>query len=141
MDATCVSPVGGDGRPKPKAADRNGAAVADAERKNREDDCPDVEASPHARLLSLGVETHGRWSPLSQQLLTQLVTKKARGVAEVLRRTTERAYMARWWSLLAVALQKAVAEAVLRESGADLTTAEEQLFAPALADVLDACRA
>ena len=62
-------------------------------------------------------------------------------MAEKLRRTTERAYMARWWSLLAVALQKAVAEAVLRESGADLITADEQLFGPALADVLDACRA
>ena len=67
--------------------------------------------------------------------------KKARGVAEELRRTTERAYMARWWSLLAIALQKAVTEAVLRESGTDLTTAEEQLFGPALADILDACQA
>ena len=141
MDATCVSPVSGDGRPKPKAADEDGAAVAEAERKNREEDYPDVEASPHACLLSLGVETYGRWNPHSQQLLTQLARKKARGVADELRRTTERAYMARWWSLLAVALQRAVAEAVLRESGADLFTAEEQLFRPALADVLDACRA
>ena len=106
MDATCVSPVSGDGRPKPKAADEDGAAVAEAERKNREEDYPDVEASPHACLVSLGVETYGRWNPHSQQLLTQLARKKARGVAEELRRTTERAYMADWWSLLAVALPR-----------------------------------
>ena len=44
MDATCVSPVHGDGSPMPRAAQEDGAAVADAARKNRESDCPDVEA-------------------------------------------------------------------------------------------------
>ena len=140
MDGTCVSPVSGDGRPKPRAADKDGAALADAERKNREEDYPDVEASPHACLLCLAVETYGRWNHHSQQLLAQLARMKARGVPDVLRRTTERAYTQRWWSLLAVALQRAVADAVLRDSGADLTPAEEQLCGPALADVLDACR-
>ena len=140
MDATCVSPVSGDGRPKPRAADEDGAAVAEAERKNREEDYPDVDASPHACLLCLGVETYGRWSPHSQQLVAQLAKTKAQTVAQALRRTTERAYAQRWWSLLAVALQRAVAEAVLREAGADLTAAEPQLVPPALADVLDACR-
>ena len=106
MDATCVSPVSGEGRPKPKAADEDGAAVREAERKNREEDYPDVEASPHACLLSLGAETYGRWSPHSQELLAQLARRKAQGVADVLRRTTERAYSAPWWSLLAVALPK-----------------------------------
>ena len=101
-----------------------GAAVREAERKNREEDYPDVEASPHACLLSLGAETYGRWSPHSQELLAQLARRKAQGVAGVLRRTTERAYSVRWWSLLAVALQRAVAESVLRESGADLMPAE-----------------
>ena len=66
LDTTCVSPLTGDGRPKPRAADVDGAAVAEAERKNREEDYPDVEGSPHACLLSLGVETYGKWSPHSQ---------------------------------------------------------------------------
>ena len=126
LDATCVSPLTGDGRPKPRAADEDGAAVAEAERKNREEDYPDVEGSPHACLLSLGVETYGRWSPHSQDLLAQLVRKKARGVSDVLRRATERG----WWSLLAVALQRAIAEAVLRESGADLMPAEWSVELP-----------
>ena len=99
-----------------------------------------MDASPHACLLCLGVETYGRWSPHSQQLVAQLAKTKAQTVAQALRRTTERAYAQRWWSLLAVALQRAVAEAVLREAGADLTAAEPQLVPPALADVLDACR-
>ena len=108
----------------------DGAAVAEAERKNREEDYPDVEGSPHACLLSLGVETYGRWSPHSQDLLAKLVRKKARGVSDVLRRATERAYSARWWSLLAVALQRAIAESVLRESGADLMPAEGSVELP-----------
>ena len=139
LDATCVSPLTGDGRPKPRAANVDGAAVAEAGRKNREEDYPDVEGSPHACLLSLGVETYGRWSPHSQDLLAKLVRKKARGVSDVLRRATERAYSVRWWSLLAVALQRAIAESVLRESGADLMPAEGSVELP-LADVLDACR-
>ena len=56
--------------------------------------------------------------------------KKARGVSDVLRRATERAYSARWWSLLAVALQRAIAESVLRESGADLMPAEGSVELP-----------
>ena len=140
MDATCVSPLTGEGRPKPRAAGEDGAAVAEAERKNREEDHPDVEASPHACLLSLGAETYGRWSPHSQELVAQLARKKARGVPDLLRRTTDRAYTVRWWSLLAVALQRAVAESVLRESGADLMPAEGSVELP-LVDVLDACRA
>ena len=139
LDATCVSLLTGDGRPKPRAANVDGAAIAEAERKNREEDYPDVEESPHACLLSLGVETYGRWSPHSQDLLAQLVRKMARGVSDVLHRATERAYSVRWWSLLAVALQRAIAESVLRESGADLMPAEGSVELP-LADVLDACR-
>ena len=69
-----------------------------------------------------------------------LVRKKARGVSDVLRRATERAYSVRWWSLLAVALQRAIAESLLRESGADLMPAEGSVELP-LVDVLDACRA
>ena len=99
-----------------------------------------MEASPHARLLSLGAETYGRWSPHSQELVAQLARKKARGVPDLLRRATERAYAVLWWSLLAVALQRAVAESVLRESGADLMPAEGSVELP-LVDVLDACRA
>ena len=73
--------------------------------------------------------------------MTQLARGKAQGVAAVLRRAAERAYMVRWWSLLAVAVQRMVTEAVLRETGADLTPAEGQLEEPPLVDVLDACRA
>ena len=72
--------------------------------------------------------------------LAQLVRKRAQGVSDVLRRATERAYSARWWFLLAVALQRAIAESVLRESGADLMPAEGSVELP-LVDVLDACRA
>ena len=70
-----------------------------------------------------------------------MVRKKAQGVSNVLRRATDRAYSVRDpWSLLVVALQRATAESVLRESGADLMPAEGSMELP-LVDVLDACRA
>ena len=50
--------------------------------RNRERDYPDVEASAHAQLLCLGVETYGRWSPdyltLVRQLAKQTLDKSSR---------------------------------------------------------------
>ena len=60
MDATCHSPVHGNGEPMPRAAGANGAVLAEADRRNREVDHPDVEAAPHAQLLCLRVETYGK---------------------------------------------------------------------------------
>ena len=44
----------------------------------------------------------------------------------------------RWWSLLGVAVQRAVAEIALREAGGDLVSAPAAWAPPALADVLAA---
>ena len=60
MDATCVSPVHGDGRPMPRAHRENGAALSAKDNVTRETDYPDINRSPHAQLLSLSVETYGR---------------------------------------------------------------------------------
>ena len=70
-DVTCVSPLHGDGSAMPNARDTDGAAVNEAERHNRVTDYPDVHASPHAHLLSLGVETYGRWHQHSLDFVRQ----------------------------------------------------------------------
>jgi hypothetical protein len=137
LDATCVSPVHGDGSPMPRAASEDGAALSEATRRNREDDYPDVEASPHARLLSTGVETYGRWSEHSLMLVRALARAKSKRVPEVLRKSAQHAFAARWWALLSVAVQKTVCSSILRPAGADLAEAESSLADSNLVDVLD----
>ena len=120
--------------------DGDGAAVAEAVRNSRGENHLDANASPFACLLSLGVDVRGTWGLHFQKLVAHLVRTEGQTVAEVFRRTTERAHTQRWWSLEAVALQRAVAESILPGFGADPTAAEPQLVPLALADVLDACR-
>ena len=105
MDVTCVSPVTGRGVPKPRAAVEDGAALNDKDFETRETDYPDVAHSPQAELLSLSVETYGRWNKDSLQLIRQLARAKAENVPEVLRKSVESAYSNRWWSLFSIALQ------------------------------------
>ena len=121
----------------PRAADQDGAAVRNAERKNREQDYPDVEESPNAALLCLGVETFGRWSDHCVMLVLQLARAKARSANALLARSLEQGYSRRWWSLLSTAVQSCVAEGILRPAGADLLEASEQAALPPPVDVLD----
>ena len=78
MDATIVSPLHGTGIPMPNSRNQDGAALARADRKNRQEDYPDVEASSQGQLLCLGVETYGRWNPHCLTLVRQLAKYKSR---------------------------------------------------------------
>ena len=104
----------------PNSDAQDGAAVAGATERNRIADYPDVEASTHAQLLSLGVEVYGRWSDQSLILVRQLARFKARNSPEILRKSVEVGYYKRWWSLLSVAVQKMVLTSILRPTGTDL---------------------
>ena len=73
-------------------------------------------------LYCLGHEVFGRWGPQAVKLLPLLARERARGMHPRLRRGTALSYQTRWSGLVAVGLQKAVAAAVLRNSGADLPT-------------------
>ena len=111
-----------------------------AKKFNRKLDYPDVEASTHAQLLSLGVEVYGRWSDQSLILVRQLARFKARNSPEILRKSVEVGYYKRWWSLLSVAVQKMVLTSILRPTGTDLQAAATYVQDPFLADVLDFAR-
>ena len=51
MDATIVSPLHGTGIPMPNSRNQDGAALAKADRKNRQEDYPDVEASSQGQFF------------------------------------------------------------------------------------------
>ena len=137
LDATCVSPLHANGTPMPQAAGTPGIVLQRADRKNKESDYPDVEASLHASFLSLSVETFGRRGEQSLMLVNQLARYKAASAPPQLRSVTHTAYASRWWALLSVAVQKAVAQTLVRQGGPDLLSEPSALEPPTLVDVLD----
>ena len=101
----------------PYSASHDGAAALRAEKHNREVDYPDVEASPHAQLLSLGCETYGRWSDQAISLIKQLARSKSNSAPQYLKKSMEICYFNRWWSLLSVGVQYIMVESITRLSG------------------------
>ena len=140
IDATCVSPVHGNGTPMHQADVHNGICLTRKDRETREVDYPDVHEAPHAQLLSLSVETYGRWGPDSLRLIRELAMYKASYVPDALKASVSHAYSKRWWSLLNVALHKCIAGAILRQEGGDLLEASETLVPMSLDEVLDTHR-
>ena len=57
IDATVLSPLTGTGEARSRTDHTDGAVMEAAARTNRAVDYPDVELSPHAQLLHLGVDT------------------------------------------------------------------------------------
>ena len=65
---------------------------------------------------------YGRWGTHCIDLLPRLARERTRGMNVRLRRGAAIAHLHRWSGVVAVALQRAVAAAVLRDAGADLAT-------------------
>ena len=137
IDVTMVSPLHGNGSPMPHSATEDGAAVRRAADTCRRNDYPDVEASPHAQLLSLGVETYGRWSPQCIVLIRHLARFKSANAPAHLQKSVQYAFLSRAWNLLSVCAQQIVCESVLRASGADLLDAAESCSRLTMEDLLD----
>ena len=104
-----------------------------AERQNNLTYAPVLQSGLGA-LYCLGHKVYGRLGQQCVELLPQLAWERARHVHRRLRRGTALAYLTRWSSLLAASLQKAVANAVLRDVGADLVTTLQEA-APGAADL------
>ena len=137
VDVTMVSPLHGNGTPMPHSATEDGTAVRRAAETCRLRDYPDVEASPHAQLLSLGVETYGRWSSQCQVLIRNLARSKSANAPAYLQKAVQHAFFARAWTLLSVCVQQIVCESIVRDSGADLLDAAESLSRLTFEDLLD----
>ena len=77
-------------------------------------------STPHAKLLSLSVETYGRWGPDSSRLVSDLARVKSDSAPEVVREGLRASYARRWFGMLSVTVQRAVFSAVSNPFGADL---------------------
>ena len=138
IDATVLSPLTGTGEARSRTDHTDGAVMEAAARTNRAVDYPDVELSPHAQLLHLGVETFGRWGKHSLTLVPALARSRADSAPPILKSSLQHAFTSRWFAILSVALQKSIADSVLLSSGTDLAAeAQDRLGAMPLIDVLD----
>ena len=107
-DATMVSPLNRRGRPIPRAAAHDGAALRVAERR-KERRYPELLDSPYGRLVVLACEVGGRWNGASLRLVARLAKEKSRSAPALLRASARAAWTSRWWGLLSVAAQSALA--------------------------------
>ena len=120
-DVTCVTPIAARGYARSGASTISGAILRDAARDNA-NIYREVLESGLGRLLCLGCEVFGRWSADAVRIVPAMAAERSRGLPPSVREGARHALSARWWGILAVATQRVVAQAVLREAGADLAT-------------------
>jgi hypothetical protein len=81
---------------------------------------------------------YGRWCNDALQLINELAALKAREAPRYLRRSAKAAWSNRWWGIVGVGVQRAIAEALLCTSSPDLLPAGvPPADEPQLMDVLD----
>ena len=132
-DVTVLSPLSRTGAPRGGTSNQGGRLLVDATHENNIT-YHEVLDTGLAALYSLGCEVYGRWNETCIKLVPALAREHARGLHPRVRRGAALGFQNRWWSVLGVALQKAVAAAVLRDHGEDLPTARLAPFL-ALADL------
>ena len=71
-------------------------------------------------LYCLGCEVYGRWGDACVKLVEKLVRERTRMMHPRVRRGTALGLQHRWWGILSIALQRAVARAILCDEGRDL---------------------
>ena len=120
-DVTIVSPLSRTGRARVGTSNRGGRLLEDALAQNNANYTEVIDTGLGA-LYCLGCEVFGRWGQPCIDLVPALAREHARGLHPRVRRGAALGFQNRWWSLLGIALQKAVAAAVLRSAGEDLPT-------------------
>jgi hypothetical protein len=115
IDATLGSPIRTSGEPVPRAAEVDGVVIAAAEERKAKT-YPELLNSDKCRLVTLACEVGGRWSDESTKMVRALATHKSRDAHASLRQATSRAWEARWWALLAVAVQDSLAATLIDDA-------------------------
>ena len=108
VDVTIVSPLHADGSIWHGADTKNGAAINRAEAAKRST-YPELVDSGELRLTTLACEVGGRWSQACVDLVRLLASARARDAPPRLQASARLAWESRWWSMLSVCLQDALA--------------------------------
>ena len=119
-DVTVVCPISANGLPRPATSNQGGRLLELAETQNNET-YDSVVQSGLGSLMCLGCEVFGRWSAQCVKLIPELARERTRGSHPRLRRGMALSLQHRWWGLLGIANQKAMAHLILNASaGVDL---------------------
>ena len=107
-DATLVSPISADGIPHAGCVSHPDSVFLDAEAQIRVD-YSDVAEGGRAHLFCLASSTGGRWNRTALDYVRSLVHVHARSQPDVLQQSVALALTRRWWAVLSVARDEAVA--------------------------------
>ena len=118
-DLAVISPVSRNGRPRPGTSNQGGRFLVIADADNQATYQP-VTDSGLGALYGLGCEVYGRWSQACIDLVPALARERSRLLHPCVRRGIAIGLQHRWWGILSLTLQKAVARAIIRDHGADL---------------------
>ena len=108
-DVTQVSPLDQNGIPHPKCAVEAGAAFVVAEKRKTNAYREAAQAAGKVMLETFACEIGGRWSENCIKWVAHLAKYKASSELPHLQRASEFAWHSRWWSILSVAAQRALA--------------------------------
>ena len=108
-DVTQVSPLDQNGIPHPKCAVNAGAAFEVAEKRKNNTYREAAQAEGKVQLETLACEIGGRWSTNCIKWVGSLAKYKASSELPHLQRASEFAWHSRWWSILSIAAQRALA--------------------------------
>ena len=120
-DVTILSPITRKGHARSGTSNRGGALFTRAERDNRAT-YHEVLDTGLGALFCLACETYGRFNSSCTDLIEMLAREKTRGLHPRVRKELMQGSIRRWFSLLTMSLQRAVAIAITRGAGADLPT-------------------
>ena len=120
-DVTVVSPITKLGGPRGGTSNQGGALLVSEAKKNDATYTP-VTNSGLGVVHCLGHEVYGRWHEPCTILLVELARERSRGLPVRLRKGLCLKFLSRLSSFIAVALQRAVADAVLRDIGGDIAS-------------------
>ena len=119
-DVTIVSPISGNGEPRGGTSNRNGGLLQQAQQEN-DDTYHAVVVSGLGSLLCLGSEVFGRWSLQFVDMVPALARERSRGQHPCVGGGVALSLQQRWWAVLGLAVQRAVAHTVLSTAaGVDL---------------------
>ena len=115
-DITVVSPITGNGGPRPGTSNAGGGLLRRAQTDN-DNTYNVVITTGLGSLQCLGAEVYGRWGQQSIDLVPKLARERTRGLHPNIRKSIALGYQHRWWGILGVALQRSVARSVLNPYG------------------------
>ena len=114
-DVTLVSPLTTAGEAIPRAAEENGIAIQEAE-KRKANKYPELLHSTRCRLVVLAGEVGGRWSAETVRFIEELAKHRSKDAPKRLSKSTRLAWENRWWGMLAVAAQDSLAATLVNDA-------------------------